>query len=346
MPIAAWREWLQAHEEQAPIEPPHAATTPASADLTTDSPTTDSTATDSPATGSLTTDSPAPTSPITASAEATPLEGEVIQDEEIQVEDSGEESDSVPLPQAEQPLVNVWPLATWQSLSPHFYQPPRRATCRNAVWTGEVAPGWLASSAALFADHETGLEALGVEVQRRERLRGYLWPYRCLVLCSEGDGYWRLWELVRTATTLDQILKWILLQSGPGKAVQTAGHLVMIGRAYLKMLESLPQDNAPFTIDFSNIAQYERRLVYTGWIDSSGMDVAPRGEDPLASLAEQLRLHLPAQIPQGIDVLEICEELQRTAPDSAQARITELFCSLLMRYVDARPDDASAGVRP
>jgi hypothetical protein len=339
MPIAAWREWLQAHERKPPLEPPHAATTPVSAGLT-DTPAADS-ATDSPATDSLT-----PDSPITASSEATPLESEVMQDEGIEEEDSGEESDSVPLPLAEQPLVNVWPLATWQSLSPHFYQPPKHAICQNAVWTGEVAPGWLASSAALFGDHETGLEALGMEIQRRERLRGYLWPYRCLVLCSEGDGYWRLWELVRTATTLDQILKWILLQSGPGKAVQTAGHLVMIGRAYLKMLESLPQDNAPFTIDFSNIAQYERRLVYTGWIDSTGMDAAPRGEDPLASLAEQLRLHLPVQIPQGIDVLEICDELQRTAPDGAQARIAELFCSLLMRYMDARPDDASAGMRP
>jgi hypothetical protein len=352
MPIAAWREWLQAHEPKAPVEPPPAASTPASDAVTTDSPVagdpvTDNLSTDSSTTDTSTTDSAIPPSPITASPITTGSEMTPIQDEGVQNEDSGEESDSVPLPLPDQPLVNVWPVATWQSLSPHFYQPPKHATCQNAVWTGEVAPGWQASSAALFGDHETGLEALGVEIQRRERLRGYLWPYRCLVLCNEGDGYWRLWELVRTATTLDQILKWILLQSGPGKAAQSAGHLVMIGRAYLKMLESLPQGNAPFAIDFSNIAQYERRLVYTGWIDSTGMDAAPRGEeDPLASLAEQLRLHLPVQIPQGIDVLEICDELQRMAPDSAQSRIAELFCSLLMRYVDARPDDASAGVRP
>jgi hypothetical protein len=213
------------------------------------------------------------------------------------------------------------------------------------VWSGEVAPGWLASSAALFGDHETGLEALSLEVQRRERIRGYLWPYRCLVLCSDGDGYWRLWELVRSATTLDQILKWILLQSGPGKAVQTAGHLVMIGRAYLKMLESLPQGNAPFAIEFNTIAQYERRLVYTGWMHASAMDVARR-EDPMSSLATQLRLHLPAQIPQSIDVLAICDELQRTEPDGVQARIADLFCNLLMRYAETRPgSDASAGAR-
>jgi hypothetical protein len=167
-----------------------------------------------------------------------------------------------------------------------------------------------------------------------------------LVLCSDGDGYWRLWELIRSATTLDQILKWILLHSAPEKALQTAGHLVMLGRAYLRMLESLPQASEPLAIDFSNIAQHERRIVYTGWLHASGMGVAPRGGDPMESLAAQLRLHLPAEIPQSIEVLGICNELQRTEPNGPHAHIAELLCNLLMRYVDTPGTDASVGARP
>jgi hypothetical protein len=198
----------------------------------------------------------------------------------------------------------------------------------------------------LFGDHETGIEALGLEVQRRERLRPYLWPHRCLVLSNDGGGYWRLWELVRNATTLDQILRRILAQSVQGRAEQTAGNLVMLGRAYLKALDSLPQASEQLPVDFGTIAQHEGRLVYAGWLHTPAQEVVPRRQEPIACLASQLRLHFPVELPATLNVLEICGELQRTEPDGAHQQIAELFSNMLMRYADDRHGmGASAGAR-
>lgn len=65
-----------------------------------------------------------------------------------------------------------------------------------------------------------------------------------------------------------------------------------------------------------------------------------------STLAAQLRLHLPVEIPPNLEVLEICRELPRVEPEDAHAPIAELFCRMLMRYTDARPRcESSAGAR-
>jgi len=335
MPVAAWRAWLQTHHtggEQGSSER-------SSSELGGN---------DQGSTSQRSHDSSAAPEPTRTGAErpSEPTERADFTLDELPPAPIHDDVDSVLLPQADQPLANVWPIATWQSLSSQFHRSPKPANCQDGIWSGEVAPGWLASSAALFGDRDTGLEALGLEVQRRERLRAYLWPHRCLVLCGDGAGYWRLWELVRIATTLDQTLKRILLQSAPGRAEQVAGHLVMLGRAYVKALDSQPQASEQFALDFNNVAQHEGRLVYAGSLHTPPQSSAQRREEALVALAVQLRLHLPVEIPPSVEVLEICRELQRTEPEDAHAPLAALFCRMLMRYADARPGrESSAGAR-
>jgi len=71
-------------------------------------------------------------------------------------------------------------------------------------WVADTAQGWRFHSSAegLFLDGEAGRAALIRWAQLHASLTPWLSPGRCIALCETGDGRYRLWQVVRTETSL------------------------------------------------------------------------------------------------------------------------------------------------
>ena len=226
--------------------------------------------------------------------------------------------------------VEAWPTDLWNNVRAQFYAPPRRASLQDGVWVGEVAPQWLGGSASIFGDLGTAHEALALEVERCKRLSSFLWPYRCFALCTDGQGYWRLWEIVRNAVSLEQILQRILAQGLQTQASLTAGRLVAISQAYLRSVMVFSSAPEPLPVTFANIGQHNGALAYTGFLLAVHPGTAAAATDPMDALEAQLRLCIPGQTGRLIDVPGVCRELQALAQDESRRPVVEMLCSLLI----------------
>ena len=260
--------------------------------------------------------------PVLAALPAADLvETSVISDEE-----------SVLLPGPDQSLEDVWPLEVWASLRPLLAARPRNALSQRGVWAGEVAPQWTAGSEAIFGDYETGREALGLEIRRREQLRPSLWPHRCLVLCADGTGYWRLWEVVRSAVSLAQIFQGTLAQAEQGHTQKAAWNLLKVAVAYIAFVESQTSRPEPLEAGFKLLGPHEGRLVYTGFLPAEGTGSHQRPAESVGGLEAQLRAHLPGRLGPAVDVSSLCRELEAVKQTSAHKQIVDLLCSVLREH--------------
>ena len=238
-------------------------------------------------------------------------------------------AESVLLPNAEQAPEDVWPLEVWREVCSQMDSSPREASWENGFWTGELAPRWLAVSSTSFGDRESGRAALRSAVERHELLQTYLWPHRCLVLSPDGPDYWRLWEIVSAAVSMAQILRRILTQEVD--AQQTARGLMMVCNSYIRTTRQFAAAPEFLEASFNCIAPLSGRLVYAGLLLDTQPPEGVTGK-PMDLLEKELRLHLPNNVPQTMDVQAVSREMIGLVYNGAQAEIAELLCSLLVGH--------------
>lgn len=239
-----------------------------------------------------------------------------------------DDAESVKLPRAQQSTDDVWPAEIWNEVSPQFYPVPRSASWGNGIWIGEVAPRWPAVSAFVYGDRESGRDALRLAVERQQRLKTFLWPYRCMVLCPDGPDYWRLWEIIRNAVSMDLILNRILIQGA--EPAQTARKLMAVSNAYISAVKLFSLAPEPMEISFKSITQFDGRFVYCDYLREQRPLIERVAVDPLKSLEQQLRTHLPKKPGQVINVPSVSRELMDLVHSGPQIDVAELLCSLLV----------------
>jgi len=310
MPASAWRARLKAKEDAAlPLT-----------SVPTEQPLPETSAAD----GAITVVVPVLTEPV--------LEPATPENTTNAADSAAAEYESVILPRVSPAAEDAWPAEIWKDLGVKLHAGPREAVWQDGTWSGEIAPDWRASSANLFGDRETAHEALAIEITRRERLEQFVWPHRCLVLCADDSDYWRLWEAVLNAPTLELILQRIMTLGVQVPLLQTAGKLVAISQAYLRACNFLAGAPEGLLATFRSIAPHTGRFVYSGFLNAEPLDQPVPPRDAMMALETEIRLHLTRESARSIDVPGVCRELEKLLQAGAQKQIVELLSSVLLGH--------------
>jgi signal recognition particle receptor subunit beta len=139
------------------------------------------------------------------------------------------------LPDARVPSGAIWPpvdgrLVLHEATS--FEQRARRLGAGD--WVAGIGTGWRIQSpaAASYPDLESGRRALLEWARVHAALAGALSPNRCVVLAATGEEGWRLWQIVRVTSTLQERLEETARRAGTSElldALVTAAHTLAEG---------------------------------------------------------------------------------------------------------------------
>jgi signal recognition particle receptor subunit beta len=113
------------------------------------------------------------------------------------------------LPDAAVPSGAIWPPVEGRAILSELAQTTlvvRRLS--NGDWAAGLGSGWRVMSTrdAAFATLDQGRAALIQWARVHASANGVISPRRCVVLADDGDGGWRLWQVVRTEESLRELI--------------------------------------------------------------------------------------------------------------------------------------------
>jgi hypothetical protein len=183
---------------------------------------------------------------------------------QTRVEAASEERDpAVPDPTVASGL--VWPPVDGRlilhEISSSQTQPRRDA---QGGWTGSIDDRWWLHSAAdaVFENIDAGRAEL-VQWARQHVAGGELLSkQRCIVLAADGQGRYRLWQIVRVESSLRTQLEEALL----GDAGIIANSLVTVARSFMAMAERMSAAMCELQLTLGNVGASVAGSVYLGFI--------------------------------------------------------------------------------
>lgn len=148
-----------------------------------------------------------------------------------------------------------------------------------------LGSGWRVHSRrdAVFADIEEGRSSLIAWARQHAVTHSFLSRPRCIVLSENGDGRWRLWQIVSAAHSLRELLSSQITRLTPDSA---ARELAEAARLLCEAQRLCARAQLPVTCSLDTIGKGEHESpVYIGLMPSGGG--TPRHSDP-AGFAREL----------------------------------------------------------
>jgi signal recognition particle receptor subunit beta len=208
---------------------------------------------------------------------------------------------------------------------------------RNGDWAAGLGSGWRAYTRgdAVFESMAEGRTALVMWARLHAAGAGLLSPRRCLVLANAGDGSWRLWQIVRSETSLRDELEDLNERS----ADDAAARLLEVGGLLLDMDAKLGRAACPVPCTLDTVGRGKFGPVYIGLMPSTpppepsavhglelvkaelerlfGTALGARRADVLAALRTARRRTFA---PRAAEVCEWLSALLAAGPEAAAAR--------------------------
>lgn len=172
-------------------------------------------------------------------------------------------SDEPAVPDAKVASGLVWPPVDGRTMLQEMAQATVQLSRTNdGGWRGAISNRWSLHSAkaAVFAEVEAGRAEL-VQWARMHVANGKLISkHRCLVLASDGQGRFRLWQLVRREASLRARLEAALRKD----AVAIADALLFSVRTFLAMAARLATATHELPLTLDSVAAAQAGPVYVG----------------------------------------------------------------------------------
>lgn len=189
----------------------------------------------------------------------------------------------------------------------------------NGGWVGEVAGRWhLASqSSHAYPDLEEGRRHLLETARLHSALESVLSERRALTLTETGHGGWRLWNIVRRETSLEDRLNRLLTQlDGEG-----AEELFELADALVCAAERFADARAPFRATLGTVGEFGGGLCFVGVVpDVSEMPASGMSREgpealvraafgrPLEKASREQRIDAPAALARLRTILKVRPE--------------------------------------
>jgi hypothetical protein len=159
---------------------------------------------------------------------------------------------------------------------------------RNGDWAAGIGSGWRAYTRgnAVFLDVEHGRASLVKWARLHAACHGLLSSRRCVVLADAGDGSWRLWQIVRSESSLRDELE-DLDKRSPEDA---AGRLMEAAELLLEMDGKVARGSCRVPCTLDTVGRGDHGPMYIGLMpnDASadapparGLDIVPAELGPL-----------------------------------------------------------------
>lgn len=233
------------------------------------------------------------------------------------------ESHVRPEPDAETPVVPdakvasglVWPPVDGRTILHEVAQAAVKVSrADDGGWHGAIGNRWSLHSAksAVFAEVEAGRAEL-VQWARMHIANGkIISKHRCLVLAHDGQGRFRLWQLVRREASLRARIETALKKD----AAAIAGALLTSARAYLAMAGRLATIGYALPLTLDTVAAGASGPVYVGHLPSPATQQPARNWSAAQAsdaMIADLGFAQPTLRAHRNDLLA---ELERLTPDS------------------------------
>lgn len=161
----------------------------------------------------------------------------------------------------------VWPPVDGRTILHEMAQAPvKLSRAHDGGWRGVVGTRWSLHSAkaAVFAQADAGRAEL-VQWARMHVTNGkFISKHRCLVLANDGQGHFRLWQLVRREASLRARIESALKKD----AAAIADALLTSARMFLAMAERLATTSYDMPLTLDTVAAGSSGPVYVGHLPS------------------------------------------------------------------------------
>ena len=234
------------------------------------------------------------------------------------------------LPDAAVPSGAIWPPVEGRAILSELAQTTlvlRRLS--NGDWAAGLGSGWRVMSTrdAAFTTLDQGRAALIQWARLHATANGVISPRRCIVLADDGDGGWRLWQVVRTEESLRELISRSLHEHTGEALVARMSHAVQLLVDAQDQLGGLPLV-LPCNLD--TIGASEIGAIYIGLMPEPTTPLAegrPRS-DARAMLRSQLDAAIGADLRErGFDLDAILARVPTRSPrgDSIARSVTTLM---------------------
>jgi hypothetical protein len=244
-----------------------------------------------------------------------------------------DDADPPALPSGDLPSGMIWPPVNGRLILHRATEGGVALTRQvNGDWIGAAGNVWQLHSPAgtRFATLEQGHGALVFWARIHAASAHVISSERCVVLCKDGSGQFRLWQIVRIERSLRDALN-LALRAGPGVI---AKELVALTRAFLSAAERFASAACWLPLSLRNVGALPTGTCFLGHMPDPRRARPAEPRTPAAALkllTLQLEYALPELQPCRAEALAVLDEMigiERGAPQDP----THGF---VRRYLDA-----------
>lgn len=155
----------------------------------------------------------------------------------------------------------------------------------DGSWVGAIDNRWWLHSAAdaVFDNVDTGRAELVTWARQHADSGELLSRQRCIVLAADGNGRFRLWQIVRIEPSLRTQMEEALL----GDGVMIAGALLAVARSFVRMAERLSGEACELQLALGNVSASSAGPIFLGFVPPPSLS-RPARTWSSAQAAEQL----------------------------------------------------------
>lgn len=141
-------------------------------------------------------------------------------------------------------------------------------------WSGTTDDGWRMHSpaTAVYDDLESGRDALVRWARLHAQHLRVLSTPRCIALASDGQGRWRLWQVLRIRPSLRDRLAATLDERDPASVADV---LVDAAVRLAGIHEGMRACPAALELSLDTVGVWSRETVYVGLVPSAGVSLDP-----------------------------------------------------------------------
>lgn len=202
------------------------------------------------------------------------------------------------LPDVRVPSGAIWPAVDGRLILHEAVAADLRARRSDRdAWVAGTGTGWRIHSAAdaWYPNFDTGREALVLWARAHVSRLGLLSPGRCIVVAEAGDGGWRLWQIVRVASSLRG---WLLDLAYGCETSRLLDALSLAARTLFEASLHPKSAGLPITFDSIGLGDHGAQIVCLMPGPSAGFDMSavPDAEAAMRNLRCQLETVLNSDL--------------------------------------------------